>query len=442
MSWPAALRALKHRNYRLFVAGQLTSLIGTWMQSVAQGWLVYRLTGSSLLLGLIGFSQQIPVFLLSSFGGVVADRWPRRRVLICTQTVMMVLAFILAALALAGRVRIWHVFILSALLGVANAVDMPTRQAFVVEMVGKEDLVNAIALNSSMVNGARLAGPAVAGVLVAAVGEGWCFLLNGVSFLAVIGGLAAMRLSGMRSGRPVGGVVDRVVEGFGFVARTRPIRELLLLLGCVSLMGMPYTVLMPVVAREILHAGPRAYGLLMSASGVGALIGAAVLAAKRNIHGLSRWAALAAGGFGTFLILFSRSRVFWLSAALLVPVGFCMMVQMASSNTLIQSMVPDRLRGRVMAVYAMMFLGMGPFGALLAGAVARPLGVPATVASGGSACLIAAAVFSARLRGFRPLARQLIAAQQPLAVESAGTAPAGAVPARPERGANPDDDLV
>ncbi len=412
MPWPVALRALKHRNYRLFVAGQLTSLIGTWMQSVAQGWLVYRLTGSSFLLGLIGFSQQIPVFLLSSLGGVVADRWRRRRVLIGTQTVMMVLAFVLAALVLSGRVRIAHLFVLSAMLGIANAVDMPTRQAFVVEMVGKDDLVNAIALNSSMVNGARLAGPAVAGVVVAAVGEGWCFLLNGISFLAVIGGLAAMRLTAAAAHRPSGGVLARVVEGFAYVARTRPIRDLLLLLGCVSLMGMPYTVLMPVVAREILHVGPRAYGLLMSASGVGALIGAAVLASKRSLRGLSRWVALAAGGFGTFLILFSMSRVFWLSTALLVPAGFCMMVQMASCNTLIQSMVPDRLRGRVMAVYAMMFLGMGPFGALLAGTLSRPLGVPATVAAGGTTCLAAAAVFGWRLRAFRPLARQLVEAQQ------------------------------
>jgi MFS family permease len=410
--WPPALRALQHPNYRLFIAGQLVSLIGTWMQMVAQGWLVYRLTGSALLLGLIGFASQIPVFVMSPVGGVVADRWDRRRVLLLTQAAMMVLAFVLAALSLTGAVRIWHLFVLSTLLGVANAVDMPTRQAFVVEMVGKADLGNAIALNSSMVNGARLVGPALAGVLVAAVGEGWCFFLNGVSFLAVIAGLAAMRLPAAQPAAPAAGVVARVVEGFRFVAQTPPIRDLLLLLGCMSLMGMPYTVLMPIVADGILHGGPRAYGLLMSASGVGALAGAVALAAKREMRGLFRWTALGAAGFGAFLILFAASRVLWLSVALLVPAGFAMMVQMASCNTLIQAMVPDRLRGRVMAVYAMMFLGMGPFGALLAGALAHPLGVPVTVAIGGTACVIGSAIFAWRLPRLRPQARELVAAQR------------------------------
>jgi MFS family permease len=414
MPLPVALRALAHRNYRLFVAGQLISLIGTWMQMVAQAWLVFRLTGSSLQLGLVGFSAQIPIFLLSPVGGVIADRWPRRRVLLLTQTAMMALAFILAGLTLTGAVRLWHVFVLAALLGVANAIDMPTRQAFVVEMVGKSDLVNAIALNSSMVNGARLVGPAVSGVLVAAVGEGWCFLLNGVSFLAVIAGLAAIRIPRIGSEAMVGGVVSRVAEGFGYVARTPPIRALLLLLGCVSLMGMPYTVLGPVIAEDVLHGGPRAYGLLMSSAGVGSLVGAAALAMKRTTGGLFHWAPAAAAGFGIALVLFSLSRVFWLSAALLVPAGFCMMIQMASANTLIQSMVPDRLRGRVMSLYAMMFLGMSPFGALLAGVLAHPFGAPATVAIGGTVCVAAAAVFAWRLPDFRPLAQQLLEAQQGL----------------------------
>jgi MFS family permease len=417
MPWPAALRALAHRNYRLFVGGQLISLIGTWMQTVAQSWLVYRMTASPVLLGVVGFSSQIPVSLLSPFGGVIADRWPRRRVLLLTQAGMMTLAFILAALTLTGLVRVWHLVVLSALLGVANAVDMPTRQAFVVQMVGKADLGNAIALNSSMVNGARLAGPAVAGILVAAVGEGWCFLVNGVSFLAVIGGLAAMRLDLAPPARRSGGVLEHIAEGFRFVAGTRPIRDLLLLLGGVSLMGMPYWVLMPVIAQDVVHAGARGYGLLMSAAGVGSLAGAAVLAARRGIRGLGRWVAMAAAGFGAFLILFSLSRVLWLSAALLVPAGFCMMVQTASSNTLIQSMVPDRLRGRVMSVYAMMFLGMAPFGALLAGALAHSLGAPATVALGGAVCLVAAALFGSRLAGLRPLARQLILAQDAAPLE-------------------------
>jgi MFS family permease len=412
MPLPVALRALAHRNFRLFVAGQLTSLVGTWMQMVAQGWLVYRLTGSSLQLGLIGFTSQIPVFLLSTAGGVIADRWPRRRVLIVTQSAMMGLAFVLAALTMGGAVRMWHVFVLAFLLGAANAIDMPTRQAFVIEMVGKADLFNAIALNSSMVNGARLVGPAVSGLLVAAVGEGWCFLLNGLSFLAVIAGLAMMRLPPAARQAVTGGVVSRVMEGFRYVAKTPPIRALLLLLGSVSLMGMPYTVLGPVIAEKILHGGPSAYGLLMSAAGVGSLAGAAALATRRTTRGLLRSTPTAAAGFGLALILFSLSRDLWLSVALLVPAGFCMMVQMASANTLIQSMVPDRLRGRVMAVYAMMFLGMTPFGSLLAGLLAHPLGAPATVAIGGTICIIAAAVFAWRLPGFRPLAHALLEHQR------------------------------
>jgi MFS family permease len=279
-------------------------------------------------------------------------------------------------------------------------------------MVGKADLFNAIALNSSMVNGARLVGPAVSGLLVAAVGEGWCFLLNGLSFLAVIAGLAMMRLPPAARQAVTGGVVSRVMEGFRYVAKTPPIRALLLLLGSVSLMGMPYTVLGPVIAEKILHGGPSAYGLLMSAAGVGSLAGAAALATRRTTRGLLRSTPTAAAGFGLALILFSLSRVLWLSVALLVPAGFCMMVQMASANTLIQSMVPDRLRGRVMAVYAMMFLGMTPFGSLLAGLLAHPLGAPATVAIGGTVCIMAAAVFAWRLPGFRPLAHALLEHQR------------------------------
>ncbi len=413
MPLPVALRALAHRNFRLFVAGQLTSLVGTWMQMVAQGWLVYRLTGSSLQLGLVGFASQIPVFLLSTAGGVIADRWPRRRVLILTQSAMMALAFVLAALTMSGAVRLWHVYVLAALLGAANAVDMPTRQAFVVEMVGRTDLANAIALNSSMVNGARLVGPAVSGALVAAVGEGWCFLLNALSFLAVIAGLALMRLP-QATREAAEGVVGRVVEGFTYVARTPPIRALLLLLGSVSLMGMPYTVLGPVIAEQVLHGGPRAYGLLMSAAGVGSLLGAAALAMKRTTRDLLHWTPAAAAGFGIALIVFSCSRVLWLAVTLLIPAGFCMMIQMASANTLIQSMVPDRLRGRVMSVYAMMFLGMTPFGSLLAGLLAHPLGAPATVAVGGMACVVAAVVFAWRLPGFRARAHALLEHQRGL----------------------------
>jgi MFS family permease len=429
------LRALRHRNYRLFFGGQLISLIGTWMQMVAQSWLVYRLTGSAVLLGFVGFSSQIPVFLLAPVGGAAADRYRRHRILIVTQTAAMLLAFVLAGLTLTGLVRVWQIFILAAFLGVVNAFDIPTRQAFVVDMVGREDLVNAIALNSSMINGARIVGPAVAGVLVASVGEGWCFFINAVSYLAVIAGLLLMRLT-VRTRIPLPGpALAGIVEGFRYVRHTRPIRTLLLLLGLVSLTGMPYAVLMPIFADRILHGGARALGLLMGASGLGALAGALTLATRQGIRGLGRWVALAALGFGASLVLFSWSRTFWLSAALLLPVGFCMIIEMASSNTLIQSLVSDRLRGRVMAVYSMLFMGMAPFGSLLAGALASRLGAPATVALGGAVCIIGAAVFGWHLPALRQEARQMIVAQQAAGGEPAEdvTGEAGVVASRDAR---------
>lgn len=409
----ALLRAFRHRNYQLYFAGQLVSLTGTWMQSVAQSWLVYRLTGSAVLLGLVGFAGQIPVFLLAPVGGAVADRRDRRPILVATQTCAMTLALSLAALTLAGRVEVWHVFVFAALSGVVNSFDIPTRQAFVVDLVGREDLMNAIALNSSMFNGARVVGPAVAGLLVAAVGEGWCFLVNGVSYVAVVAGLLLMRVGARAGARPEGSVLSNAVEGFRFVARTAPVRALLMLLGLVSLMGMPYAVLMPIFADRILGGGASGLGLLMGASGVGALAGALSLAARRGLRGLGRWVALSSAGFGAALILFSQSRTFWLSALLLVPVGFAFMIQMASSNTLVQAMVPDHLRGRVMAVYSMVFMGMAPFGALLAGALANRVGAPATLVIGGSVCIAGAAVFGLRLPALRDEARQLIVAMQP-----------------------------
>ena len=412
MPLPVALRAFRSRNYRLFVAGQLVSLIGTWMQSVAQSWLIYRLTGSAALLGLIGFAGQIPIFILAPFGGVIADRVNRHRVLIATQSVMMLLAFALAVLTLEGFVRVWHIFVLASMLGVANAFDIPARQAFLVEMVGREDIVNAIALSSSMMNGARIVGPAVAGIVVAAVGEGWCFLLNGISYVAVIAALLLMHISPRKDVHPRVSTWHSLVEGFSFAWHTRPVRALLLLLGLVSVMGMPYTVLMPIIADRTLHGGPDAYGLLMSASGTGALAGAAILTLRRHIRGLGQWIAITAMGFGLSLIAFSFSRLMWLSAALLVPAGFCMMVEMAASNTLIQSMVPDRLRGRVMAVYSMMFMGMAPVGALLAGATAAPLGAPETVAIGGAVCIAGGLIFGTQLPHLRGGARELIVAQQ------------------------------
>ena len=359
----AVVRALRHRNYQLFFSGQLISLIGTWMQNVAQSWLVYRLTGSSLLLGLVGFANQIPIFLLAPVGGAVADRWSRRRIVIGTQTGSMILALILAGITLLGYVQVWHVVV-------------------------------------------------VAGVLVAAIGEGWCFFANGVSYIAVIAGLLLMRLE-PRPGQPKpGSALAHMVEGFEFAWRTRPIRALLLQLGVGSLMGMPYAVLMPIFADRILHSGPRGLGFLMGASGIGALGGAIALAMRHGLHGMGRRMAYAAACFGSCLILFSFSRSFWLSVALLVPAGFAFITQMASTNTLIQSMVPDRLRGRVMAVYSMMFMGMAPLGALGAGFTASRLSAPAAVRIGGAACILSALVFGSRLSSLRAESRQLILDQQ------------------------------
>jgi len=408
---PATLRALRHRNFQLFFSGQLISLIGTWMQSVAQAWLVYRLTGSSFLLGSVGFASQFPVFLVAPLGGIVADRCNRQRVVISTQTVSMILAFILAALTLTHTVQVWHIFVLAALLGVVNAFDIPGRQSFLVDMVGKEDLMNAIALNSSMFNGARIIGPAIAGVLVASIGEGWCFFANAVSYIAVIVGLFMMRVTQPSARAGEASPLAHILEGFRFVRHTAPIRAILLLLGLVSLVAMPYTVLMPIFADRILHGGARGLGILMGATGVGALFGALTLAAKTGVRGLGKWVAIACAGFGVSLVLFSLSHNFWLSTVLLLPVGFCMMLQMSSSNTLIQAMVPDHLRGRVMAVYSMMFMGMAPFGAFFAGALADRLGAPITVSMGAVAAIGGAALFWIGLPKIRVEARRLIVAQ-------------------------------
>src|SRR5215471_1421504 len=366
-----AVRALRHRNFQLFFAGQLISLIGTWMQTVAQSWLVYRLTGSTLLLGTVGFAGQIPVFLVAPFGGAIADRTNRHRVVIATQTTSMVLAFVLAILTLTHRIQVWEIMALAAGLGIVNAFDIPARQAFLMDMVGREDLMNAIALNSSMFNGARIIGPAVAGIVVAWVGEGWCFFANAVSYIAVIAGLLMMKITHPVNLANEGSPIEHILEGFRFAASKTPIRAILLLLGLVSLVGMPYSVLMPVFASQILHGGARELGWLMGATGIGALLGALSLAARVGVKGLGRLIAMCAGGFGISLIAFSSSKIFWLSLILLVPVGFSMMVQMASTHTLLQSMVPDRMRGRVIALYTMMFMGGAPVGAFLAGVVAH-----------------------------------------------------------------------
>jgi MFS family permease len=407
---PVTLRALRHRNFQLFFAGQLISLVGTWMQSVAQAWLVYRLTGSSLLLGIVGFASQIPIFLLSPLGGTVADRYNRHRVVIGTQATSMILASILAVLTLGRWLTVWEIITLASLLGVVNAFDIPARQAFLVEMVGREDLMNAIALNSSMFNGARVVGPAIAGVLVASIGEGWCFFANAVSFIAVIAGLLMMKLAPRKKERHAK-MIDHIAEGFQYARRTAPVRGLLLLVGIISLAGVPYTVLMPIFAARIFHGGARELGILLGATGVGAVLGALSMASRTGVKGLGRVAALAAGGFGASLIIFAFSRSFVLSVVVLVPVGFGLMTQMACANTLIQSMVPDRLRGRMMSFYSMMFMGMAPLGALSGGAVANWIGAPWAVAIGGAACLGAAGIFYARLPSLRVEAEQLITAQ-------------------------------
>jgi MFS family permease len=409
---PALFRALRHRNYRLFMSGQLISLIGTWMQSVAESWLVYRLTGSAVLLGVVGFANRIPVLLFSTVGGTLADRYNRHHIVIATQVASMCLAGLLAFLTLTGKVQVWQLMAIAASLGVVNALDIPARQSFVVQLVAREDLPNAIALNSSMFNGARIVGPAVAGVLVAGVGEGWCFLANALSYVAVILGLLLIRVSSVTRPAQRGSPLALVAEGFRFVSQSPPIRALLLLLGLVSLMGTPYAVLMPIIADQGFHAGARGLGILMGAAGVGAFIGALRLARRTTLQGYGRSIAIAALVLGVSLVAFSTARQLWLAVALLVPVGYAMMTQMAASNTLIQSMVPDALRGRVMAMYSMMFMGMAPVGALLAGMLADRLGASTTVALGGLFCISGGLLFLGRLPALRGEARRLILAQQ------------------------------
>jgi MFS family permease len=389
-------RAFQHRNYRLYFAGQLLSLMGTWIQSVAQSWLIYQLTGSALLLGAVNFAQQAPMLLLAPLAGALADRLDRRRLIVMTQACLMVLAFTLAGLTLSGLVTVWHIVVLAGLQGAVNAFDMSARQSFVIEMVGRDDMPNAIALNSTMFNGARMVGPAVGGALVALVGEGWCFLVNGISFLAVLVGL--LRMTPMRTARRTREDRGGIATGLAFAARTEPFRSLLLLVALVSLAGMPFTVLLPVFAADVLDAGPEGYGLLMGAIGIGALAGALRLAAQGDGRRLQLAPALATGGFGIALMLFAQAPWFWLAAACLLAVGFGLITETAGTNTLLQSQVPDELRGRIMACYLMCFQGLAPFGALAAGAAAHHLGAPLTVTLGGALCLLGAVAFQARRR--------------------------------------------
>lgn len=409
---PIIARALAHRNYRLFFGGQSTSLVGTWITRIATSWLVYRLTGSALLLGVVGFAGQIPMLLLAPFTGVMVDRWNRHRILMITQIASMLQSLALAVLALAGVITVGEIIALQLAQGVINSFDNPARQAFVVTMVeDRNDLPNAIALNSMMVNGSRIIGPSIGGILIAVVGEGWCFMLDAVSYLAVIASLVAMRVDREAPARTNTHMLDELREGFRYVSRFLPVRTLLLVIAMMSTLGMPYTVLMPAVAQAVLHGGPHTYGLLMTSTGVGAVLGALYLASRTSVVGLERVIGVAALAFGAGLVAFALSHLLWLSLLVLPVAGAGMMVAMASCNTFIQTVVEERLRGRVMAFYAMSFLGTAPIGSLIAGVVADRIGVQATILLGGLGCLAGGVAFWLWIPRFRTLVRPIYLAK-------------------------------
>lgn len=402
------LRALSSRNYRLFYGGQGISVIGTWITRVATSWLVYRLTGSALMLGLTGFIGQLPVFLFGPVAGVVVDRVSKHRLLLVTQALSLLQSALLAILTLSGVITVTQIILLSALQGFINAFDTPGRQSFLVEMVERRaDLGNAIALNSSMVNGARLIGPSVAGVIIGAFGEGVCFVVDAVSYLAVIGSLLAMHLAKAAPRRARQAFLREFMEGFRYAFGSPTIRAILMLLSLSSMMGMSYTVLMPIFVAEILHGGPSSLGFLMSAAGLGALAGAIYLASRKSVLGLGRWIVIASGMFGTGLMAFSFSTSFPISLVLLPVVGFGMMVQMASSNTILQTIAEDRMRGRVMSFYSMAFLGMTPFGNLIAGGLAHLIGAQWTVFLGGLICICGSLLFLRILPNMRAQVRPI-----------------------------------
>jgi MFS family permease len=407
-----AWRALRHRNFRLFFGGQTISLVGTWMTRIATAWLVYRLTGSALLLGTVSFVGQIPTFLLAPFAGVIVDRSDRRQVLIWTQTLAMVQSLALAWLTLTHRITITEVLILSSFQGLVNAFDMPGRQAFMVQMVeDRSDLSNAIAINSSMVNVARLVGPSLAGLVIAASSEGWCFLIDGVSYIAVIISLLMMRVHGAAVRRAAAGMFQQMQEGWSYVASFTPVRTILLLFALVSLMGMPYMVLMPVFAGQILHGGAHTLGFLMGAAGAGALVSAFSLVLRRSVRGLTRMIPFSAVVFGGGLVAFGFSRWLPLSLVLMLFTGFGMLQGMTASNTIIQTLVPEDKRGRVMSYYTAAFVGMAPWGSLLAGSMAHWIGAPRTVMFTGSCCIAGGIWFWTRLpairKEMRPIYEQL-----------------------------------
>ena len=403
-----AWRALRYRNFRLYFAGQSISLIGTWMTRVATSWLVYRLTGSAWLLGVVGFAGQIPTFVLAPFAGVWVDRLDRRVILLWTQVLAGVQSLVLAALTLGKIVNIHEIVWLSVLQGLINAFDMPARQAFLVQMVeDRQDLGNAIALNSSMVNMARLVGPALAGMIIGAVGEGYCFLIDGVSYLAVIASLLMMRVDVAPVKKAMTSMLEQLKEGWAYVSGFPPVRTILLLFALLSLMGMPFMVLMPIFASDVLHGGPHTLGFLLGASGIGALISAGSLALRKSVRGLTSMIQISAALFGVGLILFGFSRTLVLSLLLMLIVGFGMMQGMAASNTVIQTLVDEDKRGRIMSYYTMAFVGMAPFGSLLAGALAHRLGAPRAVMITGACCVAGAVWFTSQLKAIRQVMRPI-----------------------------------
>jgi len=438
-----AYRALRHRNFRLFFAGQSISLIGTWMTRVATAWLVYRLTKSAVLLGTVSFAGQIPTFLLAPLAGVLVDRWNRRTVLVWTQALAMVQSLALAFLTLTHRITIAEILVLSSFQGCINAFDMPGRQSFMLEMVsgeerpsredhsGREDLSNAIAINSSMVNLARLVGPSLAGMLIAVTSEGWCFFIDGVSYIAVIASLLMMRLGAPNAAaiqRARSSLLSQLKEGWDYVRGFAPIRTILLLFALVSLMGIPFVVLMPIFAAQVLGGGPHTLGFLMGAMGVGSLGSAFSLVLRKSVRGLLKMIPIAAAVFGLGLILFGLSHLVWLSMLLLLLVGFGMMQGLTASNTIIQTIVPEDKRGRVMSYYTIAFVGMSPFGSLLAGVLAHAIGAPNTVIISGVCCILGAAWFATRMRSIKTVMRPIY--------ERLGIIPAMNLPEMEETGSN------
>jgi len=419
------LRAFRYRNYRLFFGGQIVSLTGTWITITATSWLVYRLTGSAFLLGVIGFASQFPTFLLMPFAGIYVDRLDRHRLLIATQVGSMLVALTLAALTLSGTISVPWLIVVSVFGGIVNAFDMPARQAFVVVLVeDKRDLGNAIALNSSMFNAARLVGPSVAGAIIALSNEGWCFLIDGVSYLAVIAALLAMRISRpAASTAPHAGPLQQFREGLTYAYESQTIRSIILLVGFICLVGVPYSVLMPVFAADVLGGGAHTLGFLMTATGGGALVGALWLASRRTVAGLPRNIAAAGAIFSLGLTGFALSTVLWLSLALLVITGFGFIAMVASGNTLLQTIVEDTKRGRVIALFLMAYFGTTPIGGLAAGAVSARIGAPVTMAVCGALCLAGVAWFASRLGAVHEETGPILAK---LGVASTGTRASGA----------------